>query len=234
MLQGKRLLAAGLAASFLLHAAAIGFLVTADKLPKKRYAPSRLVMIQQPKPPEKAPEPPVRKEPPKPVQKKVVKQEKIEEVKPVFGVTKDSLAPAADTGIGVRVGNTLMKEQEKEYTPPEKVKAFAGEQIEERKEAKPAPLPAFQLSALPVYKSKVNPKYPEELKSEELEGEVILEVTISEKGEVLEVKVKASDHDLFTRSAVAAMKQTRFTPALKNGMPVPARIDIPIKFMLDI
>lgn len=232
MFRKQKLLASGLLVSFLLHAAAIVFIFNADKLPKKHYAPSRLVLIKQPRPQEKIPEPPVKEDVPIPVKKKIVQKEKIEEIKPVFGINKDSVAPLADTGIGVRVGNTLMKEQEKEYTPPEKVKEITGNNIEERKEAKP--VPAFQLSSLPMYKKKINPVYPDELKSEELEGEVLLEVTINEKGEVVAVEVKSSDHDLFTRSAIAAMKKTLFTPAIKNGMPVMARIDIPIKFMLDI
>jgi periplasmic protein TonB len=141
-------------------------------------------------------------------------------VKPVFGVNRDSLAKAGKSETAVRVGNTLMQSQEKEYTPPEEVKTYVS-------------VPVFELSTMPVYKTKVDPKYPPSLKKKEVEGEVLLSATIDETGKVVKVSVKRSDNGLFSKAAVAALKQCTFTPAKQNDTPVTTTIDIPIKFMLD-
>jgi protein TonB len=141
-------------------------------------------------------------------------------VKPVFGVNRDSLAKSGKSETAMRVGNTLMQAQENEFTPPEEVKTYAS-------------VPVFELSSMPVYKTKVDPKYPPSLKKKEVEGEVLLSATIDETGKVVKVTVKRSDHDLFSKAAVAALKQCTFTPAKQNDKPVTTTIDIPIKFMLD-
>jgi len=47
------------------------------------------------------------------------------------------------------------------------------------------------------------------------------------------VKVKKSDHKLFAEAAVKAVKNSKFQPATKNGKPVAASIDIPVKFVLE-
>ena len=165
------------------------------------------------------------------------------EIKPVFGVTKESVVKDGQGGgIGVRVGNTLMKEQEKEYTPPEKVKDyFAGDKVEERKIDKNIkkftkfePVEIYKIATMPLKKNEVKPIYPEALREEEIEGDVFLKVGIDKKGKVRSVKVISSDHELFTKAAVKAMKKTTFVPAkLTNGETTDSVVDIPVSFILD-
>jgi TonB family protein len=145
---------------------------------------------------------------------------KKETEKPVFGVTRESVRHDGDSAMAVRVGNTLMIDQEEAFTPAEKVKAYHA-------------IPPFALSRLPLYKIKVTPQYPEALKTAEREGEVLLAVTIDDQGKVVAIKVKRSDDVLFTKAAKAALKKCEFTPGMQNGMPVTTIIDIPIKFVLD-
>jgi TonB family protein len=140
--------------------------------------------------------------------------------KPVFGITPESTTQTGDPAFSVRVGNTLMKGQEEAFTPPEKVVHYKV-------------VPSFELSSMPTYKTKVEPQYPETLKAAEVEGEVLLVVTIDEHGKVLAVKVKRSDHDLFSKAAEAALKNCIFKPGMQNEMPVATIIDVPIKFVLD-
>ncbi len=148
---------------------------------------------------------------------------KSENVKPVFGVTKQTVMNAKGAGMGVRIGNTVMKEQEEAYTPPEKVKEYTAVTV-----------PVFELTTMPVFKKKVKPEYPEELKEEELEGEVALSVTINEKGLVTEVTVIRADHILFAEAAVKAIKASIFEPATKNNKPVSTILDdLVYAFVLD-
>ncbi len=143
-----------------------------------------------------------------------------DQIKPVFGVSRDSTGQAGDSGSPVRVGNTLMKAQEEDFTPAEEV------------EDHPV-VPPFELSSLPLYKNKVVPEYPASLMAAEMEGEVLLAVTIDRQGKVIALEVKHSDNALFTEAAKAALEKCEFTPGMQNGMPVVTTIDIPIKFILD-
>jgi TonB family protein len=146
---------------------------------------------------------------------------KSENVKPVFGVTKQTVMNAKGAGMGVRIGNTVMKEQEEEYTPPEKIKEYTT-------------VPVFELTTMPVFKKRVKPEYPATLKEEELEGEVALSVTIDEKGMVTEVTVIRADHILFAEAAVKALKASVFEPATKNSEPVSTILDdLVYTFVLD-
>jgi TonB family protein len=149
------------------------------------------------------------------------KPAKAENAKPVFGVTKQTVMNAKGAGMGVRTGNTLMKEQEEEYTPPEKIKEYDT-------------VPVFELTTMPVFKKRVKPEYPSTLKEEELEGEVKLSITIDEKGMVREVTVIRADHILFAQAAVKAIKASIFEPATKNKEPVSTIVDdVVYTFVLD-
>ncbi len=212
--------------------------ITDDDYQKSRFV---IVQIEKHEPPPPPPLPPlpkkveIKKKPPVSHIKKEV--EETEEVKPVFGVTKKTVDEMPTEGIGVRVGNTLMKEMEEEYTPPENVKDYAaGKNLEER-EKKPlfVPVPATELAIMPRAINPAKPKYPEKLEEEEIEGEVILELSISKEGKVISIKVIDSDHKLFTEAALAAARNYRFTPGkTKDGTPVDAVIEFTITFEMPL
>ncbi len=233
----------GLGLSFLLHCLIFQSFILMGDVPKKNVTKRSSLVAVKVSPPrqvmkkkeiKKKPEPIVKKKKPikitkitkvSPVPLSHNRQEekevtKPEDVKPVFGVTKKTVSETSDSGVSVRVGNTLMKEQEEEYTPPEKVKNYIT-------------VPSFELSTMPIIKYQVSPEYPDKLRDEELEGEVILEVTVGENGKVLDVKVKKTDHEQFSREAVKAMKKSIFTPATQAGNKVSTIIDYTFKFVLD-
>ncbi|HQO91117.1 MAG TPA: TonB family protein [bacterium] len=214
--------------------------ITDDDYQKSRFV---IVQIEKHEPPPPPPLPPlpkkveIKKKPPVSHIKKEV--EETEEVKPVFGVTKKTVDEKPTEGIGVRVGNTLMKEMEEEYTPPDQVKDYsAGSKLEEReKNTGPvfAPVPNTELAIMPRAINPAKPKYPEKLEEEEIEGEVILELSISREGKVVNIKVIDSDHKLFTEAALAAAKNYRFTPGkTKDGTPVDAVIEFTITFEMPL
>jgi protein TonB len=78
------------------------------------------------------------------------------------------------------------------------------------------------------------PRYPERAVRSGLEGIVMLEVTVSAGGDVVEVTVKESSGSrLLDREAVRTVTNWRFLPALRRGRKVGARIEVPIRFRLD-
>lgn len=74
--------------------------------------------------------------------------------------------------------------------------------------------------------------YTPEAKRARIQGVVILQATISEVGEVTNVKVlKGLSHGL-TETAVAALKQSRFEPATRKGVPVAVYYNQTVSFQL--
>lgn len=77
----------------------------------------------------------------------------------------------------------------------------------------------------------VKAEYPPEAKKAKIQGTVVAEVRIDTDGLVQEPRVVKSIPQL-DAAAIAAVRQWKFTPALKNGKPVPVLVDITIRFTL--
>ncbi len=86
----------------------------------------------------------------------------------------------------------------------------------------------------PVLVGRVNPKYPPVATAKKMEGTVLLSVLVSETGQVAEVKVirGAGGQTGLNESAVSAVKQWKFTPAVKDGKRVKVWVTYPIVFKL--
>jgi len=76
-----------------------------------------------------------------------------------------------------------------------------------------------------------NPIYPPIPLAARKEGLVILEALIAEDGTVRDVKVLRRA-PLFEESAIAAVRQWRFSPTLLNGEPVPIVMTVTVGFTL--
>jgi TonB family protein len=76
---------------------------------------------------------------------------------------------------------------------------------------------------------KVNPVYPVEARAARIQGDVILEVTISREGDVSHLAV-ISGHPLLADAATNAVKQWKYKPYLLNGNPVEIESTIKIQF----
>jgi protein TonB len=73
----------------------------------------------------------------------------------------------------------------------------------------------------PVLIKKVEPKFPKSLEGKTIKaGIILLEAVVTDKGDVTKVKVLRSMHPLLDKEAVAAVKQWKYKPALKDGKPV--------------
>ena len=77
----------------------------------------------------------------------------------------------------------------------------------------------------------VNPIYPPLAKASHLEGQVVIRMTIDERGIPTQVDA-LSGSAVFTGPALQAAQQWRFAPALQNGEPVPATFLLTLNFVL--
>jgi protein TonB len=85
----------------------------------------------------------------------------------------------------------------------------------------------------PLLISHVSPAYPELARLAGMEGRVLLSVLVGTDGTVLEVSLLQSDvTSAMEQSAIEAARRFRFSPARQNGMPVRARISVPVVFEL--
>jgi protein TonB len=73
--------------------------------------------------------------------------------------------------------------------------------------------------------------YPEVARLAKVEGLVIIEATIDERGVVTGARVLRSQ-PLLDVAALAALKQWRYTPTLLNGVPVRVLMTITFNFKL--
>lgn len=75
-----------------------------------------------------------------------------------------------------------------------------------------------------------DPDYPEIPKDAEPRGLVVMLVGINAKGHVERVHVMRSSNDAFQNSAVSTVKKWKFSPAKKNGKPVPVQVTVEMHF----
>jgi TonB family protein len=74
------------------------------------------------------------------------------------------------------------------------------------------------------------PAYPEELRQQGIQGQVALQVTIDEKGNVIGVKVAKSLHPYLDFAAVQAVRQWKYEPAVRDGQPIPVTVRLVMNF----
>jgi protein TonB len=110
----------------------------------------------------------------------------------------------------------------------------------EKKVQGPADIEAWFAGALefskvdkkPVSKQNAGPMYPSELKQKKIEGEAVVDLCIEPDGKVRVAVIKSATHPKFGEAALEAVKQWRFSPAIKDGKPVRVRTLAPFSFAL--
>ena len=75
-----------------------------------------------------------------------------------------------------------------------------------------------------------DPAYPEIPSDAEPNGIVVMLVGINTKGHVEMVHVLRSSNAAFEASAVTTVRTWKFSPAKKDGMPVPVQVTVEMKF----
>jgi TonB family protein len=82
-----------------------------------------------------------------------------------------------------------------------------------------------------VLKKKVVPIYPKQALVSKVEGVVLMQASVNDKGRVEKIKL-VSGPSLLGKAAMDAVKQWQYEPALLNGKPVPTETEITLKFKL--
>jgi len=87
--------------------------------------------------------------------------------------------------------------------------------------------------ATPRYRDNPRPDYPRTARLKGYEGLVLVEAEVGADGVVGDVRLKASSgYAVLDRSALAAVRDWKFEPGRRMGIPVTMRVDVPVRFML--
>ncbi|HEY2941798.1 MAG TPA: energy transducer TonB [Vicinamibacteria bacterium] len=84
----------------------------------------------------------------------------------------------------------------------------------------------------PLKVRNVVPVYPEIARAAHVQGDVVLDCTISNEGRVVDIKILGG-HVLLQPAAVDAVRQWLYRPTLLNGVPVPVVMTVTVHFALD-
>lgn len=104
-------------------------------------------------------------------------------------------------------------------------------------EAAVAPTNVIEEQVIPpqvIIKSQVAPDYPPAALDARMEGVVVVELVVRKDGTVGDGKVLTCNHPAigFEEAALAATKQWRFEPALKEGLPIEYTSSFRVNFRL--
>lgn len=119
---------------------------------------------------------------------------------------------------------------------PERVQAGDGStSTSASDQAKDEQLKAMEFDTPPELVQTVTPVYPEEERAAGVEGMVVIQTEVLSTGQVgtVEAKQEIQGHPAFTASALDAVRQFTFKPALKEGKPVTVKVMIPLRYALD-
>ena len=86
--------------------------------------------------------------------------------------------------------------------------------------------------SVPVPTHIAQPEYTDDARNAKIEGAVLLQVEVDEKGIPTEAKVIRSLDKGLDRKAIEAALKWRFKPALKDGNPAPSSAKVEINFRI--
>jgi periplasmic protein TonB len=220
--------------SAVLVAFVIGTLYATDSLPTPR---TMMVFVADAPIPPPPPAPVVAEVAPKPAAKPVVRPAEPARAVPVVA-TPVAAAPveapvgiAAETGLEAGAGTIVQAGFESGVTGGV-VGGIAGGFDTEVAPPPTEPVRVGGSVSAPRLLVRVPPDYPAMAAAAQMEGRVILEATVDEKGSVDDVRVLRS-HAIFDEAAIEALKQWRYEPLMFNGRPVPFVLTVTLSFNLN-
>ncbi|QCO67627.1 energy transducer TonB [Luteimonas yindakuii] len=100
------------------------------------------------------------------------------------------------------------------------------------REATPAPAAGVTRDASPV--TPIDPGYPAAALRAREEGLVMLRATVDSDGRTGDIEIIESSRSReLDRAALAAVRDARFSPAMRDGKPIPSTVQVPVEFRLD-
>jgi len=100
--------------------------------------------------------------------------------------------------------------------------------------APPPGPPEPQMTKAPELEKFIEADYPAAAKEKGLEGEVVMVLTVDEKGGVTVVEIQKKAGNGFDEAAGAAARRFRFKPAMAGDKPIPVQITYRYKFTLAV
>lgn len=128
---------------------------------------------------------------------------------------------STDTTVQTETETEILLEVE-----PENDTTIASSSVEEEESG-------AEIEKMPEVIHRVTPVYPPECTREGIEGTVLLECLLNDSGTVDSIALVKSVHPLLDSSAITALRQFRFTPAIAGGEPVPVLLQYEIPFTLE-
>jgi protein TonB len=180
--------------------------------PRVKLKPPPVKVAEVKPPPEAAPPPPNAEPPPE------------ASTKPVPLIVGISLSSTTEGGtFAVGVGNTTYGKADNTPTDPSKVQAYRA----------PRYVPPGGADTQPEVSSEFKPPYPEEAKKNDVEGTVVLRITVDENGTVIDAKVVKGLGFGLDEASVAAIRRFKFKPATKGGEAVGTTLTYNFSWYLD-
>jgi protein TonB len=218
---GKQLLLSVVVHAVAIGAAVYGTLEAKEAIEKPKAEKVEFVEMkkEEPPPPENKPEPPpeVVAAPPPPKGFQVLTAPiKIPDVLPEIDLTKKVTDEADFTGKGVAGG---IAKGVVGGTAPVADQTYFEFQVEK------------QVAQIP---GSINLRYPDMLRSANVEGEVLAQFVVDTTGrvEANSIKILKSSHDLFTNAVQQALRAARYYPAEIGGRKVKQLVQQPFNFTL--
>lgn len=146
--------------------------------------------------------------------------EPLQPPKKVFGITQDTLTSNQADAVGVKLGTTLAKERDTEIIDESEAVGL------------PVPTAEYLVSEMPKLKSEVRIPYPPEAKKNNVEGVVMMDLLIDEKGKVRQASLIEGPGFGLNEAALSAIKGFEFEPAKVDGQPVAVKIRYGYRFVL--
>lgn len=155
----------------------------------------------------------------------------------IIGLNLESTVEGG-SGPSFAVGNTRMGRTEKIAEDPDAAKPLPkGEPTQRGQNQSATRIPAATSGGKGVTKPEVlsrpEPEYPPMYEAQGLEADVKIRVRLDEAGRVVEASVvNPSPHEEFNANALANARKTRFSPATKDGKPIPWTLVYTVRFYL--
>jgi TonB family protein len=118
-------------------------------------------------------------------------------------------------------------------TPAEPETAETGEQDPPRAGNSPTIEPLHRVTRLPAFLRRVEPDYPESERALGRQARVLAEVTLGDDGGIIDLQILRSGGPTFDAAVIAALRNSRFAPALIQNRSVSVRFQVPFQFKLD-
>ena len=156
-----------------------------------------------------------------PKKKAPPKKKKKKKGREVFGTNKKTLRANSESAIKTKQGNTIAKEVDQK-------KLKKGDE-----EALPIPEDEYLVTAMPRVLSEFRAPYPAEAKDQGIEGKVVMDILVDQKGVVRKVTLIKGLGFGLDEAAMSSIKKFSFEPAKIGDRAVAVVIRYGINFVLE-